>query len=318
MTVKCRRCKANNAEVYLAHLNLSLCPSCFLLLTERRVKRTIDAHRMLSKDDRIGVAVSGGKDSSSLAYMLDSLFDKIDMILIYIDLGFPEYSQHCLERVKALAKMLNRELVTYGLERELGFKIEDFRQTIYGRKICSTCGTIKRYLFNKIAYDMDLTKIATGHNLDDTVEALFNFYIEGNVEAMLRLKPYLPRTHPKFVPKIKPLIGLTDFECLLYAKYRNLPIRTIECQFSKGSRTRRRKELLNMIAEKMPNFKHSLINSHFKRILPNLEAALGNRQIKIYECPTCGMPTSLEGNPCHFCKLVKTLRKKVDVKATLE
>ncbi|MEM2342101.1 MAG: ATP-binding protein [Candidatus Bathyarchaeia archaeon] len=309
MVSRCNRCKMGKAEVYLAHSNLNLCPDCFMLLTERRVKHTIDAHKMLSKNDKIGVAVSGGKDSSSLAYILNSLFEKIDMTLIYIDLGVPEYSKHCLERVESLAKMLDRNLVVFSLEKDLGFKIEDFKQTIYGRKICSACGAIKRYLLNKIAYDLGLTKIATGHNLDDTVEALFNFYIEGNVESMLRLKPYLPKTHPKLVPKIKPLIGLTDFECLLYAEYRGLPIRTIECQFSKGSRMQKRKELLNIIAEKMPNFKHSFINSHFKRILPNLEIALGNREIKIYECPTCSMPTSLEGMPCHFCKITSTLKR---------
>ncbi|MEM2309244.1 MAG: ATP-binding protein [Candidatus Bathyarchaeia archaeon] len=311
MPIKCRRCKAENAEVYLSHLNLNLCPECFMLLTERRVKHTIDAYKMLAKNDRVGIAVSGGKDSSTLAYILNSLFDKIDMVLIYIDLGVPDYSKHCLERVEALAEMLDKELIVYSLEGEMGFKIGDFKQTVYGRKICSACGTIKRYLLNKIAYDLGLTKIATGHNLDDTLEALFNFYLEGNVEAMLRLKPYLPRTHPKFVPKIKPLIGLTDFECLLYAGYRKLPTRTVECQFSRGSRMQRRKELLNMIAEKIPNFKHSFINSHFKRILPNLEASLGSREIKIYECPTCGMPTSLEGMPCHFCKLTKTLRPQL-------
>lgn len=314
---KCKRCKVNDAEIYLAHSNLSLCPSCFLLLTERKVKHTIDAFKMLSKNDRVGVAVSGGKDSSSLAYILNSLFERIDMTLIYIDLGVPEYSQHCLEKVESLARMLDRELIICSLEKELGFRIGDFKQTIYGRKICSACGTIKRYLFNKIAYDMGLTKIATGHNLDDTVEALFNFYLEGNIEAMLRLKPYLPRTYPKFVPKIKPLIGLTDIECLLYAEYRNLPTRTIECQFSKGSRMQKRKELLNMITEKIPNFKHSFMNSHFKRILPNLEIALANREIKIYDCPICSMPTSLEGAPCHFCKLTNTLRRKIEAKADL-
>ena len=308
MVVKCRRCLTNNAEVYLPHSNLSLCPDCFMLLTERKVKHTIDAYRMLSKNDRIGVAVSGGKDSSSLAYILNSLFGKLDMTLIYIDLGVPKYSQHCLEKVRSLAKMLNRELIVYSLEKELGFKIGDFKSTIYGRKICSACGAIKRYLFNKIAYDLGLTKVATGHNLDDTVEALFNFYLEGNIVSLLRLKPFLPKTHPKLVPKIKPLIKLTDMECLLYAGYRNLPIRTVECQFSRGSRMLRRKELLNMITEKIPNFKHQFIRSHYKRILPLLEKACGDQEDKIYECITCGMPTSLEGASCHFCKLVNLMK----------
>ncbi|MEM2273110.1 MAG: ATP-binding protein [Candidatus Bathyarchaeia archaeon] len=311
---KCRRCRVNGAEVYLAHSNLSLCPDCFMLLTERRVRHTIEAYKMISRDDKIGVAVSGGKDSSSLAYILNSLYNKLDMILIYIDLGMPEYSKHCLEKVEDLTKMLGRELVVYSLEKEMGFTIMNLKSTIYGRKPCSACGAIKRYLFNKIAFDLGLTKIATGHNLDDTAEALFNFYIEGNVKSLVRLKPYLPKTHPKIVPKIKPLIGLTDMECLFYAEYRRLPIRTLECQFSRGSRSVRRKELLNMIVEKIPNFKHTFINSHYKRILPLLEQALKDQgETEIYDCPACGMPTSLRGAPCHFCKIV-SLAKRGEMK----
>jgi uncharacterized protein (TIGR00269 family) len=312
MVGKCKRCKKREAEVYLPHSGLNLCADCFLLLTERRVKHTIDAYKMLSKNDKVGVAVSGGKDSSTLAYILSNLFDKIDMSLIYIDLAIPGYSAHCLHKVDELAKMIDKELIVYGLKKELDLKIGDFKSTIYGRKICSACGTIKRYLFNKIAYDVGLTKIATGHNLNDTVEALFNFYIEGNIESLLRMKPFLPRIHPKFVPKIKPLIGLTDMECLLYAGYRNLPVRTIGCQFSKGSRMQKRKELLNMVNERIPTFMHSFMRSHFKRILPMLEAASKDREIKLYECTICGMPTSLKGVPCHFCKLISTVKRSIN------
>lgn len=311
MMAKCKRCGAKNSEVYLAYANLNLCPDCFMLLTERKVKHAIETYRLLSKDDRVGVAVSGGKDSSSLAYILNGLYEKLDMTLIHIDLGVPGYSEHCLERVRSLAKAIGRELVVYSIEKELGFGIGDFKNTIYGRKICSACGAIKRYLFNKVAYDLGLTKVATGHNLDDTVEAIFNFYIEGNVTSLVRLKPYLPKTHPKLVPKIKPLISLTDMECRLYAKYRNLPVRALECRFSRGSRSVKRKELLNMICEKIPSFKHTFISSHFKRILPLLEIALKDQgETKIYDCPVCGMPTSLEGAPCHFCKIVNLVKRK--------
>ncbi|MEM1556459.1 MAG: ATP-binding protein [Candidatus Bathyarchaeia archaeon] len=315
MTSKCRRCGLNRAEIYLAHSNLNLCPDCFSLLTERKVKNTIESYKMISKDDKLGVAVSGGKDSSSLAFILSNLYDKLDMTLIYIDLGVPEYSKHCLEKVEDLAKILGKDLVVYSLEDKMGFTIMDLKKTIYGRKPCSACGAIKRYLFNKIAYDFGLTKIATGHNLDDTVEALFNFYIEGNVKSLVRLKPYLPKTHPKIVPKIKPLIGLTDMECLFYASYKGLPIRTLECQFSKGSRSIRRKEILNMIVEKIPNFKHAFINSHYKRILPLIEQALKNQEMpEIYDCPLCGMPTSLKDAPCHFCKIVSLVKGELENK----
>lgn len=310
----------NRAEVYLAHSNLNLCPDCFMLLTERKVRNTIETYKMLSKDEKLGVAVSGGKDSSSLAYILYGLYEKLDMTLIYIDLGIPEYSKHSLEKVKALAGMLGKELVVYSLEENLGFTMSDIiKNTVYRRKPCSACGAIKRYLFNKVAYDLGLTKIATGHNLDDTVEALFNFYIEGNVKSLVRLRPYLPKTHPKIVPKIKPLIGLTDFECALYAKYRGLPVGTINCRFSRGSRSVRRKELLNLIAERIPNFKHTFINSHYKRILPLLERALeGHEETKIYDCPICGMPTSLMDAPCHFCKIVNLVKGSSSVKASVK
>ncbi|MBS7624915.1 MAG: ATP-binding protein [Candidatus Bathyarchaeia archaeon] len=312
--MKCKKCGANDAEVYLAYSNLKLCPECFMLLAERKVRNTIETYKMLSKNDNIGIAVSGGKDSATLAYILSRSFEKIPMTLIYIDLGIPDYSQHCLEKVKELSKIIDRDLIVYSLEKELGFRIPDFKSTIYGRKMCSACGTVKRYLFNKITYDLGLTKIATGHNLDDTVEAIFNSYMEGNVGALVRLKPVLPKTHPKMMPKIKPLICLTDMECLLYATYRNLPIRMLECQFAKRSRTIRRKEVLNLLADKIPSFKHTFISSHYRRILPLLEKALGGQSVGdemgIFDCPVCGMPTSLRSMPCHFCKIVSLLKRK--------
>ena len=196
------------------------------------------------------------------------------------------------------------QLNILSFKKEFGFTLDQITKRLDVIP-CSVCGVFRRYLLNK---NKNFDVLATGHNLDDTVETLFNFYLEGNIEGLLRLKPSMPKIHPKMVPKIKPLIGLTDMECLLYAGYRDLPVRVIDCQFSKGSRMLKRKELLNMITDKIPNFKHSFMNSHFKRILPLIEKACEKREVKLYECTVCGMPTSLEGASCRFCKLVEMAR----------
>jgi uncharacterized protein (TIGR00269 family) len=264
---------------------------------------------MIKKEDRVGVAVSGGKDSSSLAHILRKLFPKLNMTIIHIDLGIHRYSPHCREKVEALSNLLNGELILYDLEKEMGFAIRDFKSTIYGKKMCSACGAVKRYLLNKIAHDEGLDKIATGHNLDDTVETLLNHYLEGNVQAMIRLKPVLPKTHPKLIAKVKPLFRLTDMEMLFYAEYSELPTRTVECPFSRASRTLRRKEVLSLVTKRIPNFKHLFLQSHYERILPSLEKT-EQMATKLYDCSTCGMPTSLPRGDCHFCKLVRQVKAR--------
>ncbi|MGC8961917.1 MAG: TIGR00269 family protein, partial [Candidatus Bathyarchaeia archaeon] len=175
-----------------------------------------------------------------------------------------------------------------------------------GRRMCSPCGVVKRYLLNRLALEAGVDKLATGHNLDDIVEVIFNCYIHGDVDQLRRLYPVLPGWHPKLAARIKPLCEPTEEEDLLYALYSELPFRSASCPLSEGARSIRGKKLIEAITMEIPQFKHLLFKSYVKRIYPSLKP-LGEEG-EVGECRICGSPTSLQ--VCAFCRITQLARAR--------
>ncbi|MEM1587794.1 MAG: ATP-binding protein [Candidatus Bathyarchaeia archaeon] len=299
----CYACSKEPAEIFIDYSKRRLCINCFLNYYERKVKRTIEAYRMIKPGEKIGVAVSGGKDSTALLYALKKLYPTLNLVAIHLNLGVKEYSDHCNEILRNFIKKIGVPLIEFNLIEKLGFSIHNFEKTRHGKKICSICGTIKRYLLNKIAYENKLNKLATGHNLDDIVEVIFNCYIQGDTIQLARVNPVLPGTHSKLVARIKPLCMMSEAEDLFYASYTELPFRSLSCPLSKGNRSLKNKKFINtVIMKEMPTFKHMLFKSYVKRISPYLKPP----PEKIFECEICGMPTSK--NICAFCRLTKIIK----------
>lgn len=82
----CRMCSSGTVVVYLPYAKISLCQNCFLEFYVRRVKKTVEEFKMFGKDDVVGVAVSGGKDSSALLYSLSKAFPKLKAL--HVNLAF--------------------------------------------------------------------------------------------------------------------------------------------------------------------------------------------------------------------------------------
>ena len=71
-----------------------LCRRCFLKSIGDKVRVTISKHNMFEMNDRIAVAVSGGKDSVSLLHILAEIeedFPKSAICVITVDEGIGRY-----------------------------------------------------------------------------------------------------------------------------------------------------------------------------------------------------------------------------------
>ncbi|MCL7389435.1 MAG: adenine nucleotide alpha hydrolase family protein [Thaumarchaeota archaeon] len=306
---KCSRCKTEEKPLFrLKNLNMLVCSQCFASYYEKKVKNTVLKYGMLNGVRKLALAVSGGKDSMALARALLEVFPSIKFTIIHLNLGIPNYSDECQEIVEKFCKEYSIELLLYDLKKYNGYSIYDFGNIKSKKRMCGVCGTVKRYLMNKIAYENGFDTIATGHNLDDIVEILFNLYINGSIEELVRIKPVSSSTHSKIVRKIKPLIEMTDREDLYYAISRNLNYVSSECPLVKGSRMINRKKLILKIEEEIPNFKYLLLKTHLKRFLPMLEEYVLPPTLR--ECEDCGMPSI--NTVCSFCKLSSKILKLVE------
>ena len=165
--MKCRRCKAT-AVVALPSHNSAFCATCFLDFFSRQVAKGIEAHRLMTKEDKVLVALSGGKDS--LALMLELSRQGYDVTGLHIDLAIPGSSPAARGVVERFCDAHGFPLIVRDMAAE-GMPIPKVKETLK-RPICSACGKIKRYFFNRTAREQGFTVLATGHNLDDEVARL--------------------------------------------------------------------------------------------------------------------------------------------------
>ena len=304
MPIICTKCQSASAEIRIPYARLNLCPSCFMDFYKKRVRKTVEEFKMFREDDTVGVAASGGKDSGALLYALRQAYPKLVLKALHINLGISEYSAHCQEKIEKLADMLNVELHIFNIQKELGITIKDFKKTTFKRKLCSACGTIKRHIFEELALRAHVKVLATGHNLDDIAGIMFDNFLHGQWEQLVRLKPVLPPLADGMASKVKPLIKCPENENLLYCLYSDIPFREMGCPLAAGTGVRKRAKVLEIFSKDNPHFKHQLLN-RFMEIMPLLESVA--QKVVFTKCKICGFPSSSE--ICAYCRRLAMVKK---------
>ena len=303
----CSRCGSREAAVYPPYFRMRLCRECYNAFFENRVRKTVEEYRMFRAGSRIGVAVSGGKDSAALLYSLKKVFPDKEYVAIHLDHGIGEYSRNSLEKARELAEMLDVELHVFDYRRELGITIPDVEKTRYRSRICSVCGTIRRWALAKAARELRVDVLATGHNLDDILEVMLNLFIVGDFRQLRRLKPVLPPEHPSQVWKVKPLFKSLERENLLYVILNNIPIKTVECPYHVDARSYRRKKILNQWEREERNIKYQLLSTFLNKLIPLLDREV--EEAEYGTCRLCGGPSLAD--VCSACRRINELKRVI-------
>ncbi len=286
-----RRCKFCGAEAYiqLRSPRLAMCREHYRDYVNRKVERTIHRYRMFTHDDRILVAVSGGKDALAVALTLKSLDYRFECL--HINLGIDGYSDYSGEIVREQCESVGMPLHTVHLRELVGRGIGEMRTR---REVCSYCGMTKRYIMNKFAWDNDFTVIATGHNLDDESAFLLGNVLHWNTGYLSRQGPYLP-SGDRLVARAKPLYELTNYEVEMYVNLFNLPVTEKPCPHAKGAKSILYAEVLNEIENTSPGTKLNFVKGFLKN-----RHLFQEEDVQLNRCSVCGMPTL--GDKCSFCR----------------
>ncbi|MGH2629428.1 MAG: ATP-binding protein [Actinomycetota bacterium] len=290
--MRCRRCHGP-AVVEVRRHNAAFCKDCFPPVVTDQVRRAIRRFDMLRDDDRVLVAVSGGKDSLALWDVLLEL--GYDVTGLYLGLGIGGYSDRSHERTAAFARSRDAELRVVDLEAEHGFDIPTAGRR-GSRSTCAVCGLSKRYIFNRSALDGGFDVIATGHNLDDEAATLLGNTLRWNTTSIARQSPLLP-AKDGMVKKVKPLYRLSELETAAYAFLRGIDYVVEECPLVAGNTHLRYKDAMNAIESTSPGAKAQFLFGYLDR-----GAGLFAREddADLRGCESCGQPTT--GRYCAFCR----------------
>jgi tRNA-5-methyluridine54 2-sulfurtransferase len=309
--MKCRIC-GQQAVVNMRQHKLALCKVHFLEWIPDQTERFIEKYGMFKREEKVLIAVSGGKDSLSLWDILQRLGVQADGLHICLGINGPtsltekglSYSSESQRLTEKFAAGRSLKLHIVDIQREYGATIPQFtRKTQRGRgKPCSVCGLVKRHVMNRIARDLGYDVLATGHNLDDEAAVLFGNTLTWVGEYLLRQGPVLPGT-PGLVRKVKPLCRIYERDMLAYALLRGIEYIYEECPFSIGSTSIYYKQLLNRLENERPGAKLSFYLSFLEARKSGLFTAREEIQAELHTCPSCGQPTSALGL-CSFCRMM--------------
>lgn len=299
--LKCKICKAT-AVVALRSHNAAFCPDCYLKFFARQVEKGIEGQKLFTRDERILVALSGGKDS--LALMLELSRQGYDVTGLHIDLGIPESSpvaRGVVERfcAKHGLKLMVKELAAEGLAIPL------VKERL-NRPVCSACGKIKRHFFNKVALDEGFDALATGHNLDDEVARLFSNTLRWDTAYLSDQGPRLDG-EDGFARKVKPLWRLTEFETANYVFLMGIEHHYAPCPYSPGASFSTLKALLQRLEAAMPGRKLDFYQGFLARARPVFARREAEEGVELAPCTSCGYPTS-SGDMCGVCRIREALK----------
>ncbi|HLC61791.1 MAG TPA: TIGR00269 family protein [Candidatus Nanoarchaeia archaeon] len=286
-----------------------LCKNHFNEYFENKVFKTIRQFDLLGKEENLGVAISGGKDSLTVLRLLNKLSKqnpKIKITAIAIDEGIAGYRDKTLATAQKFCDENNIKLNIFSYKDEFGLTLDEMLK-ILDVKPCSICGVFRRYLLNKKSIELKLTKLATGHNLDDECQSIMMNQMKNNIGASARLGPKVGVSDDgKFSQRIKPLYLCMEKEVTTYAFINGLLDNFNECPNVAHSFRAQVRDMLNGMEQKFAGTKYSIVNS-FLETLPILKEKFKGEMAQA--CSKCGEPSANE--TCSACNYLERLKKSV-------
>ncbi len=255
---------------------------------------------MVEKGDTIAVALSGGKDSAALLYMLTKIFhnrDDLKFFALSVDEGIHGYRAITLNNAEKVAKDFGVDFFQISFEEEFGFPLDELVAKQFEQAPCTFCGVLRRKLIDRKARELGATKVATAHNLDDEVQTVLINYIRGDIERLGRLNG----RREEFIPRIKPLRVVPEKEVALYAFLAGIPIITVDCPYAPRSFRFTVKKMLNEVERKHPGTKYSVMRGYerLSEFLPRAQPGT-----KLFQCERCG-----DASASRICKACEILEK---------
>ena len=307
MSIKCSKC--GKPAVYLRRYTAEkLCKACLTSTTLQRVRRTINREKMLHEDDRIAVAVSGGKDSALLLdvlFRIEQDFPKVELVPITIDEGIQGYRDKALEAVKELTANLDLKLEVRDFPTLFGQSLDEIVTNRDENSVgaCSYCGVLRRRAINTAAKELAADVVVTGHNLDDEAQTIMMNMMRGDSRRIARTSKSRAKPIGGLVPRVKPIKEISERDIVAYTHHHSLPYHDVPCPYAGEAYRNDIREFLNRMEHKRPGTLLAILRSS-EAIAGAFEQ--GADESNLQTCDTCGDPSS--SRICKVCSMLDALR----------
>ncbi|MGB9717994.1 MAG: ATP-binding protein [Thermoproteota archaeon] len=267
-------------------------------IVRRRVLREVEKYPFFR---RAAIALSGGKDSGSLLHVFREVYPDKEVIPIHLNLGIGGFSEASERFARMQAEKAGLQLMVFNIQKELGLTIIDAAK-VYP-KVCSVCGGFKRYLFNKVAYELDAEIILTAHQLEDFLVRMLKSVLNAGFEELARFKTYLPR-NGNLVAKGRPFCRVPEKLIMKYASVTGIPFLPEKCPLGRKENVERFRKAVEILAWRQSQ--KLLYFSSLTKLAEKLQSSGAMPVSELRPCSSCGFLASSE--TCSFCARVRKIR----------
>ncbi len=311
----CTACRKREAFFFRPYSGERLCRKCFSKSVEDKARATVSEYKMFKFDDRIAVAVSGGKDSVSLLHILgksERKHPQSSLVAITVDEGIKGYRDEALRIAAENCKTLGVEHKIVSFKEFFRYTLDEIvklrkkgRFAVEDVTTCAICGVLRRKALNLAARQNSADKLATAHTLDDETQTILLNIFHGDVLRIAREKPVTEQVHEKLVRRVKPFCEIPEKETALYAYIKKIEFQRKPCPYASDALRNDVRLMLNRMEEKHTGLKFTVFRS-MEKIRPAIEE-IDKRQ-GLMECVECGEPTS--ERICRTCQMIRQIDGK--------
>ncbi|MDR2807888.1 MAG: tRNA 2-thiocytidine biosynthesis TtcA family protein [Spirochaetaceae bacterium] len=234
-------------------------------IVQKLSAKAVLEHGLIEEGDRILIAVSGGKDSTVLAWVLSALRPvlkrRYELAAVHISSDFCA----CCKQSVLKDRLAQWDIPFTDLFVPIIGRLKE------GRSMnCYWCSTQRRSELLNFAVENQYNKIALGHHLDDILETFFmNLMAKGEFSTMPLFLAY--RNYP--VSLIRPLGFVEEAQIIACADAKGILKAACTCPYGLNSERRRIRARLADFTDNSSAVKRRIFNA-VEQLMPKIHPPL--------------------------------------------
>lgn len=219
----------------------------------QRIGKANEDFTLVEEGDHIALGLSGGKDSSTLVWMMNEWrkFSPVNFNItaITLDMG---WDADLLPFVKYCSNLG----VPYHIEEtKIGRIVFESRKE---SNPCSLCAKLRRGTLHHAAKSLGCNKVALGHHLDDALETML---LCMSFES--RIKTFQPKTYldRKDITLIRPMIYVEEKTIIRIVSELGLPVLQNPCPANGCTKRQDMKDLISYWEKLNPQLRDNLLGA---------------------------------------------------------
>ena len=214
---------------------------------ESMCRKALYDFNLLGNEEHLALALSGGKDSLTLLYMLKAIsgrgFQPFKITAIHVNGEFSCGAGVNESYLKKICESLEVDFITCESKQK--------RETLE----CYSCSRERRKLIFDAAKSSGATTVAFGHHRDDSIQTLLmNLFHKGEFAANLAKVPM----YDYGVTIIRPLIYISEKEIREFAKMYGFARITCQCPVGQNSLRKQTESWIDALEKTFPNIRENL------------------------------------------------------------